>query len=91
MWSRSESPDAHRNGSAVFTVTGITGSTTCTASENPVPPGYTSSGCTTAVSLSANGNASCDNINTMILFSGGPVGGVVEIVIPGTGGHETGM
>ncbi|MCH7476394.1 MAG: hypothetical protein IIA27_17270, partial [Gemmatimonadetes bacterium] len=52
---------------AVFTVTGISGSTTCTASEGTPPAGYTASGCTSAVTLAANGSASCTITNTLIV------------------------
>ena len=45
------------------TVTGINGSTSCTATEASVP-GYTSTGTCTAT-LSANGTASCTIVNTL--------------------------
>ncbi|HEY8767147.1 MAG TPA: S8 family serine peptidase, partial [Dehalococcoidia bacterium] len=50
---------------AVFTVNGLASSTTCTASESPVPGGYTSSGCTAAVTLTVNGASACTITNTL--------------------------
>ena len=57
--------NASEAAAAVFTVTGIPSSASCTASESPVPSGYTSSGCTTGVALAANGSATCTITNTL--------------------------
>ncbi|MEX0682833.1 MAG: hypothetical protein WD472_05200, partial [Dehalococcoidia bacterium] len=50
---------------AVFSVTGLSANTTCTAAESPVPAGYTASGCTTPVTLTPTGSASCTITNTL--------------------------
>ena len=58
---------------ATFTVTGFTGNPNCTATESPVPPGYTSSGSCSAT-LTAG---SCTITNTLESAS---VGGIVEVL-----------
>jgi hypothetical protein len=54
-------------------VTGFTGNPNCTATESPVPPGYTSSGSCSAT-LTAG---SCTITNTLESAS---VGGIVEVL-----------
>ncbi len=54
------------DGNVAFTVTGISGSTSCTATEPTTPGGYTKNETNCAgVSLGANGSASCTIINTL--------------------------
>ncbi len=66
-----------------FTVSGVTGSPTCTATENPIPAGYNSSGnCSAPLS---GGTGQCTITNTLTPPGGGggtpnPVGGVAGLV-----------
>ena len=57
--------DASEGSPAVWTITGISGSANCTASESPVPAGYTAYGCTNPTVLPAGGTASCTITNIL--------------------------
>ena len=64
---------------ASFTVTGFSGDPNCTATESPVPPGYTSSGTCSAL-LSAG---SCTITNTLTAAPPPAVGGITELHVDG--------
>lgn len=92
---------------AIFTVTGASGTAVCTATESPIPPGYTSGGtCNATMAV-----GSCTITNTLITptpspsptgtvletsinptFCGGcPVGGEVFLPVAGTGSGGSGL
>jgi len=79
----SEADDAN------FTIAGFTAGATCTATEGAAPVGYNKdeSNCV-AVPIVDLGVHSCTIINTP---GPAPVGGVVEIIVPGTSGDEAGV
>ncbi|MDP2674439.1 MAG: DUF3344 domain-containing protein [Dehalococcoidia bacterium] len=66
----------------VTTVTGFAVSgATCSAVETSVPAGYTMSSNCTNVPVSNGVPASCTITNTLIPEGGGPVGGIVDLII----------
>jgi Mg-chelatase subunit ChlD len=73
---------------ATFTVSGFTGDPSCTATESPVPGGYTSAPCTAALSA-----GSCTIVNTrtgpLPTPGPGPVGGAVDLPVSGSGGSDS--